>query len=131
MRSRTALVVATAVATLALTACSTETSTDAKGDTSAPEYTTVQHDDSGNQRTVIVEVDSTNRLRPVFDHVAEGLTEEAGYYIMINCSTGGTDTVDNRLANGLKAIGPIGAATTGLDEGATEYTADPANNCPE
>lgn len=96
-----------------------------------PAYTVTDQDSSGNKRDVIVEVDSTKDLRGVFDDVAKGLTEEAGYYIMINCSTGGTKSVDNRLANGQVAIGRMGAATTGLEAGATEFSTNAGRTCPD
>ncbi|MFM9675786.1 hypothetical protein [Streptomyces brasiliscabiei] len=67
----------------------------------------------------------------MFNAVAEDLTDEAGYYVMINCSTGGTTDVDNRLANGQKAVGNMGAATTGLEEGGTEFSTNKGRSCPD
>ncbi|MCC9712060.1 hypothetical protein E4N62_46765 [Streptomyces sp. MNU76] len=96
----------------------------------APRYEIVEQDTSGNKRNVVVEVDSTKSLKAVFDDVTGKLTEEAGYYVVINCSTGGTDDVDNRLANGQKAVGSMGAATTGLEDGDTEFSTNPDRTCP-
>lgn len=103
---------------------------DDKAAADAPSYKVVDQDPSGNKRNVVVEVGSTNSLRAVFDDVTKGLTEEAGYYVMINCSTGGTEDVDNRLANGQYANGRMGAATTGLDEGKSEFSVNKDRVCP-
>lgn len=53
-----------------------------------------------------------------------------GYFVQINCSLGGTPTVDNRLANAKFAVGRIGAARTGLDDGAREVTMVEDRKCP-
>lgn len=37
---------------------------------------------------------------------------------------------DNRLANGKKAVGTVGAASTGLADGQTEYEANKGRTCP-
>jgi hypothetical protein len=100
-------------------------------DAKPPKYNVVEQDDTGNKRNVVVEVDTTANLRKVFDTVADNLSDEAGYYIMINCSTGGTKDVDNRLANGQKAIGRLGAATTGLEPGGTEFSTNEERSCPD
>ncbi|MEU6441361.1 hypothetical protein [Streptomyces sp. NPDC047046] len=129
-RRRTAAALA-AVAALAvtLTACGGDDGDqDAKP---APEYKVVHQDKTGNQRTVTVEVESTKDTRAVFDAVAKTLDADAGYFVEINCSTGGTAGADNRLGNGKKAVGRIGAATTGLNNGATEYTANKGRTCPK
>jgi hypothetical protein len=96
-----------------------------------PAYKVVHQDDSGNQRYVTVEVTSTKGLRAVFDDIAGKLTEDAGYFVEINCSTGGTKGADNRLANGRKAVGTIGKASMGLDDGQTEYEANKGRTCPK
>lgn len=124
-----------AVAALALTACSAETSSDTASSKSSaaktPAYKVVQQDTSGNQRQVVVEVGTTKDLRAVFDAVAKTLKDEAGYFIDINCSTGGTKDVDNRLANGKLARGNMGAASTGLDEDGTEFSTNKGRSCPD
>ncbi|MDX3068241.1 hypothetical protein PV518_39820 [Streptomyces sp. ND04-05B] len=104
---------------------------DGKPKAKAPAYEVVQQEKHGNKRTVVVEVDTTKNLRAVFDAVTEKLTDEAGYYVMINCSTGGTKDLDNRLANGQKAVGNMGAATTGLEEGGTEFSTNEGRSCPD
>lgn len=53
-----------------------------------------------------------------------------GYFVLINCSTGGTEGLDNRLANGKFAVGAIGAARTGLDDGSSEVTLNAGRECP-
>ncbi|WP_432032755.1 hypothetical protein [Streptomyces antibioticus] len=95
-----------------------------------PTYNVVDKDTSGNVRQVVVEVDSTSGLRAVFDDVADTLTDKAGYWVQINCSTGSTAKVDNRLGNGRKAVGNIGAASTGLKDGQTEFETLDGATCP-
>lgn len=53
-----------------------------------------------------------------------------GYFVRINCTSGGTTEVDNRLANGKFAVGPIGAARTGLDQGHHEFQTLLGKKCP-
>lgn len=101
-----------------------------KPSANTPAYQVVKQDPDGNKRDVVVEVDTTEDLRAVFDAVTDNLSEEAGYYITINCSTGATENTDNRLANGQYAIGRMGRATTGLDEGGTEFSTNDDRTCP-
>ncbi|MFH9823024.1 hypothetical protein [Streptomyces bobili] len=96
-----------------------------------PPYQVVQQETSGNTRNVVVEVDSLTNLRAVFDAATKSLTEEAGYFVMINCSTGGTAGADNRLANGKKAVGRMGSAATGLEAGGTEFSTNAGRTCPK
>lgn len=56
--------------------------------------------------------------------------KDDGYFVSINCSEGGTRDVDNRLGNGKFAIGAIGAARTGLDEGQYEVALVDGAKCP-
>ncbi|MFD8611065.1 hypothetical protein [Streptomyces sp. NPDC059631] len=113
------------LAAAALTACSSVDSSDDKPAAKAPAYEITKQDDSGNQRTVTVEVKTTTGMKDVFEDVAAKLTDDAGYFVEINCAPGGA-----RLANGKKAVGKMGAATTGLDDGKTEYEAQPDPKCP-
>lgn len=122
----TALIAAGLLATL--TACGGDT--DNKPSTPPPAYTVTKQDTEGNKRTIEVQVDTTKDLKAVFDDVVSGLKDEAGYYVMLNCSTGGTAKADNRLANGQYANGSMGAATTGLDEGTTEFDTNDGATCP-
>lgn len=95
-----------------------------------PKYTVVERDTQGNQRNVVVEVDSTEGLRAVFDDVVSGLEGEAGYHVSINCSSGATKRADNRLANGRYAVGAIGSASTGLAEGEKDFSENDGRTCP-
>lgn len=56
--------------------------------------------------------------------------QEDGYFVRINCSTGGTSGADNRLANAKFAVGPLGAARTGLGEGQLEFKVVAGATCP-
>lgn len=95
-------------------------------ETQAPPYEVVREADD----QVIVEVESTEGLADVFEAVIADIDEEGGWYVTINCSTGGTDTSDNRLANGRYAVGNLGAAQTGLDDGETAFETVPDRECP-
>lgn len=53
-----------------------------------------------------------------------------GYFVKINCASGNTERNDNRLANAKFAVGPIGAARTGLDDGEREITMVEGAKCP-
>lgn len=136
------LAAATAITALALTAC-TSSSDDTSDKTASskssspaakaktPAYKIVEQETSGNTRQVVVEVDSLTGLKAVFTAVTKKLTDEAGYFIDINCSTGGTKTVDNRLATGKLARGNMGAAATGLDEDDSEFSTNKGRTCPD
>jgi ABC-type phosphate/phosphonate transport system substrate-binding protein len=126
MRAHTTTAIA-ATLLLGLTACS---STDTTTSASVPPHKIVKQDDSGNGRSIVVEAESTENLKAIFDEVTKNLTDEAGYFIEINCSSGGTDHADNRLANGKKAVGNTGAARTGLEEGQTEFEEVAGRECP-
>jgi major membrane immunogen (membrane-anchored lipoprotein) len=112
-----------------LTACSSGSDDSSKA-ADVPAYKITHQDTSGNQRTVTVTVTSTKGLRAVFDDVAGKLTDDAGYFVEINCTTGATKGADNRLANGRKAVGNIGTAATGLDDGKTDYKPNAGTSCP-
>ncbi|QJT04368.1 hypothetical protein G9272_32135 [Streptomyces asoensis] len=136
MRNRH-IAAAITITALALTGCtSTDTSDDAKPTKKAPAaktpaYKIVEQETSGNTRQVVVEVDSLTGLKDVFTAVTKKLTAEAGYFIDINCSSGGTASVDNRLANGKLARGNMGAAATGLDEDGSEFSTNAGRTCPD
>ncbi|GAA2457024.1 hypothetical protein [Streptomyces macrosporus] len=132
MRTRhTAAIAATMLLALTTACTGSDDTADTKTEPAkVPPYEIVQQDDSGNQREIVVEVDSTKGLKTIFEDVAKDLTEEAGYFITINCASGGSDAADNRLANGRKAVGAMGAAATGMDEGATEYEPVKGATCP-
>lgn len=132
MNTRTALTTLCIAVVLALTACTTSsTPADKPKATAVPDYEVVEQEARGHQRTLVVEVDSTKNLRAVFDSVARSLSGEGGYIIWINCSTGGTKHVDNRLANGQYAIGRIGQAVTGLKDREAEFSTNDDRKCPD
>jgi hypothetical protein len=95
-----------------------------------PAYKVVDRKTKGHTRQITIEVNSTKDLRAVFDDSLKGLDENAGYTILINCSTGGTASVDNRLANGTYAVGNYGRATTGLDDGESKFEPVEGRHCP-
>lgn len=128
MRTRTTTALAAALL-FTLTACGSED--DDKPATPPPAYKVTEQDTTGNVRGVTVEVDSTKNLRAVFDDVIKDLDDEAAYHVLINCSTGGTKTADNRLANGKYAVGNTGAAATGLEDGKSEFTENEGRTCPD
>ncbi|WP_052583841.1 hypothetical protein [Saccharomonospora iraqiensis] len=97
----------------------------------APDYTVTSQDTSGQQRTITIEVGSDEDLRAVFDDVVAGLDDEAGYYVRINCTTGGTGSADNRLANGRYALGGDAELVTGLRDGQTEFDTVDNASCPD
>ncbi len=53
-----------------------------------------------------------------------------GYFVQINCNLGGTAAIDNRLANAKFAVGRIGAARTGLNDGDREVNLVEGQKCP-
>ncbi|MDA0250712.1 MAG: hypothetical protein O3A42_07115 [Actinobacteria bacterium] len=55
---------------------------------------------------------------------------QGGYFVQINCSTGGTSGADNRLANAKFAVGSVGAASTGLPAGERSFKAVDGAQCP-
>jgi type IV pilus biogenesis protein CpaD/CtpE len=129
MRTRLAAAALAAAALLSLTACS---SSDDDDKAEPPAYTVTRQDASGNQRTITVQVSSTTGLRAIFDDVIDNKAgDNAGYFVEINCSTGATKGADNRLANGRYAKGNIGAATTGLADGKSEFSAVAGAQCPD
>ncbi|MFH9404902.1 hypothetical protein ACH4JS_34845 [Streptomyces sp. NPDC017638] len=129
MRARITIVTITATLAAALTACSSDDSSSVS-QLPTPAYEITKQDDSGNSREVEVTVRSGKNLKAVFDAVTKNLSDDAGYHIYINCSTGGTGTSDNRLANGRLARGDMGEAATGLKDGETEFETVKGRTCP-
>lgn len=127
MKTRTTAAAITAALAITLVGCSGDSSDSTPA---APDYKITEQDTSGNSRNVEVSVDSTKQLKAVFDAVTGDLKDEAGYHIYINCSTGGTTAVDNRLANGRLARGNMGQAATGLKDGETEFETVSGRTCP-
>ncbi|MGW4728872.1 hypothetical protein ACWEQC_06775 [Streptomyces shenzhenensis] len=96
-----------------------------------PHYEIVEQETSGNTRNIVVEVETTKNLRAVFDKITKGISDEAGYRIHINCSTGGNEGFENRLANGTYAVGRMGSVTTGLPAGRREFFTIDHHKCPD
>ncbi|MDT0438676.1 MULTISPECIES: hypothetical protein [Streptomyces] len=133
MKRSTPTLLLSAIATAVLTACSgTETGTSGSPEAApkVPAYKITHQDTDGNQRRVTIKVTSAKGLRAVFNDAAAGLKDDAGYFVEINCTTGGTGSADNRLANGKKAVGHMGAASTGLADGKTEFEEQQGATCP-
>lgn len=128
--ARTAIITAATIVAAVVAAVAIAVTLDSPDEITVNNGTVVHHDTEGNQRRIVVEVDSDDNLDAVFDDIIDDLTDDAGYYISINCSTGGTAEVDNRLANGRYALGGIGQATTGLDHGESEFERVDGRTCP-
>lgn len=101
----------------------------------APAYTIVDKPDSGQgQGSIVAQVKrkgTTAELRAVFDAIRQDFSqEERGYYVAIDCETGGSKAAANRLANGRYAVGRLGAAQTGLDDGQAEFEVNAGSQCP-
>lgn len=104
------------------------------GDTSAAESTPPYRLEVSDDRYFDVFVDKLYPAADLQRIVAElqrrHADQEDGYFVRINCSTGGTSGADNRLANAKFAVGPLGAARTGLDEGQVEFKVVDGAKCP-
>lgn len=96
----------------------------------APTYTVGSVDERGQQRYVTVKVTTATGLREVFDAVRDRYQDEGGYFVSIDCATGGTTKAANRLATGKYAVGQEGAAATGLKDGDSEFTPNQPARCP-
>ncbi len=105
MRTRTTAALVSALLAVALTACSGDTEGKA---TDVPSYKIVQQDTGGDNRDLVVEVESPDGLEAVFNNVAGRLTDEADYLVVIKCSMGETADVDARLATGTVVVGSTG-----------------------
>ncbi|MER5893049.1 hypothetical protein [Streptomyces sp. NPDC001876] len=134
MRATVGTVLVTLAATLALNGCaddSSNTGSDGVQDgnkAAAVAYKITEREEVGAVRNILVQVDSDDQLRAVFDAVKAELTEEAVYVVGIECTTGG-DEYDRRLANGRYVVGAAGSAEAGLPAGTTEYQAA-GGTCP-
>lgn len=95
-----------------------------------PPYKVVKTHAGGLSTDITVEVDSTAGLRAVFDDVRKKHQDDGGYFVIVNCATGGTKARDQRLANGRYAVGHEGEAATGLDDGKSEFEVLPDAECP-
>ncbi|MFC9431268.1 hypothetical protein [Streptomyces sp. NPDC056987] len=102
MRTRTTTAALIGAVLLAgIVGCAPEgADTDSESATYAPAYKILKRDGSGNSPTNEIEVDGTEKLRAVIDDALSEATDDAAYFVTINCSGGGTVAVDNRLADG-------------------------------
>ena len=123
--ARTAIITATTIVAAVVAAVAIAVTLDSPDEITVNNGTVAHHDTEGNQRRIVVEVDTDDNLDAVFDDIIGDLTDDAGYYISINCSSS-----DNRLANGRYALGGIGQATTGLDHGESELERVESATCP-
>jgi energy-converting hydrogenase Eha subunit B len=84
-------------------------------------------------RVFVAEVDTmpvNGGLRQIFDDIRQKHSDiDGGYFVRINCSTGGAAKADNRLANGRYAVGRLGAAQTGLPVGGSEFSVNEERTC--
>lgn len=111
----------------ALTACG---GNGEKAESKAPPYKVISRDKTGKWRYVYVEVRSDRKLRAVFDDVVERVPGGAGYFVIITCSTGSAGKKENTLAKGEYAAGKVGAESTGLKPGASEFKRARGAECP-
>ncbi|GAA2427622.1 hypothetical protein ACFP2H_00380 [Mycolicibacterium llatzerense] len=121
-----------AVAVL-LASCGTDQSATSKGGSKVP-VPAYQLEIGQKPGSLRVSVDQLHTLPEMTEIVADLQRRYSdrpdGYFVQINCSLGGTATVDNRLANAKFAVGRIGAARTGLDDGAREVSMVEDRKCP-
>jgi hypothetical protein len=90
---------------------------------------TVQQD--GSAITAVVDQTITDRdAWLITQSISRTDLDEGGYFVLINCATGGTDTTDNRQANGKIAVGALGAAQTGLNQGGFDAELLDGATCP-
>ncbi|MET7369256.1 hypothetical protein ABZS61_26040 [Streptomyces sp. NPDC005566] len=128
MRATVGTVLVALAATLALSGCAGDGSSNSGGSdgvrdgnkAAAVAYKITEREEAGAVRSVLVQVDRDDQLRAVFDAVKAELVEEAVYVVGIECTTGG-DEYDRRLANGRYVVGAAGSAEAGLPAGTTEY----------
>lgn len=95
----------------------------------APAYKVVKQE----KGDITVEVDylpTKEQMTAIVTDLKAKQSKDDGYFVLINCSTGGTKGSDNRLGNGKFAIGNIGKARTGLEEGVVEVQVNDGRTCP-
>ncbi|WP_328438300.1 hypothetical protein [Nocardia puris] len=97
-------------------AVATSTPAAASTSTAFPEPPPYTHTIEGAEIRVWTSSADPTDLLDTYNHVARTLRStlaEGGYWVRINCETGGSDTADNRLANGHIGVGRLGIAQTG------------------
>lgn len=91
-------------------------------------------DDStrGYARYMTLEVDAWNdsAATTILADLQRDLTDEGGYFVTIDCSTGGTSGAANRLASARFAVGTKGRAATGLADGQLDLQINEGRTCP-
>ncbi|WP_018223883.1 hypothetical protein [Salinispora pacifica] len=96
---------------------------------SPPAYTAVSQEGGD----IVVEVDqvlTADQVEAIGVDLRSKQTRETSYHVSINCSTGGSETSDNRLANVRFGIGTLGKARTGLDDGQFDVQMNQDRTCP-
>lgn len=97
----------------------------------SPPYVVVDELDKENAHQVTVAVDSDDDLRAVFDAVIEEkANEDGGWYVTIVCGEDANLDGRDNIANGRHAIGSMGQAVTGLDDGESEFELVDGATCP-
>lgn len=94
-----------------------------------PAYTAVSQEGGD----IVVEVDqvlTADQVEAIGADLRSKQTRETSYHVSINCSTGGSATSDNRLANVRFGIGTLGKARTGLDDGQFDVQMNQDRTCP-
>lgn len=136
MKLRPAVLIA--VAGLAVAGCGTdggseaEPARDVAAETVAPPYEITKGPGGGEGPGYITATVATNAsLREVFDAVRDRYFEdERGYHVQIHCSKDAHDGRPIVLGSGRFAVGSLGAAQTGLEDGGAEFKAFAGRACP-
>lgn len=123
--ARAAIITAVTIIAAVVAAVAIAVTLDSPDEVTPDNGTVARHDTEGNQRRIVVEVETDDNLDAVFNDIIDDLTDDAGYYISINCSAS-----NNRLANGRYALGGIGQAATGLGDGESTFDRIEGATCP-
>ncbi|MBX7431128.1 hypothetical protein JDV09_03235 [Mycobacterium sp. Y57] len=132
---RTVLVGVVMVAAVLLGGCGTPQGGDGRSSPSstgiaAPPYR-VERSAQDTLRVFVDQLYSPSELDSIVAELQQQYADQPdGYFVQINCSTGGTESSDNRLANARFAVGAIGAARLGLADGAREFKPLTGVKCP-
>jgi hypothetical protein len=95
-----------------------------------PAYTVAKQTEKGDITVEVDQLVTEDQARAIAEDLRGKQTKDNGYWVSINCSTGGTAKADNRLANARFGIGALGQAKTGLDEGQIEVEVNEGRSCP-
>ncbi len=97
---------------------------------SAPTYRVVSQNAKGE---IVVEVDALvtkEQMQAIAEDLRTKQTKDHGYWVSINCSTGGTKAADNRLGNARFGLGALGTAQTGVEKGKVLVEPNEGRTCP-